>query len=230
MSKGKLFVIEGLDGSGKETQTRLLEKRLKDEGFSVVRASYPNYESDSSALVKMYLRGDFGENPEDVDPKVASIFYAVDRYATFKTEYEKFYLDGGIIIADRYVTSNMVHQACKIEDIKERKEYISWLLEFEYGLMKIPAPDRIFFLDISPDVSRRLIENRKNKFTDEKDKDIHEKNLDYLYKAYENVKFLYENCGFERIECTDGESLKSIEEINDMLYEKVKAELVKKNV
>lgn len=222
---GKLFVIEGLDGSGKETQTKLLEERLKKNGYNVILASYPNYKSDSSALVKMYLNGDFGDNPEDVDPKVASVFYAVDRYATFKKEYEKFYRQGGIIIADRYVTSNMVHQACKIDDPEKKGEYISWLVDFEYNMMKIPSPDRIFFLDINPEVSRKLIKNRKNKFSEEKEKDIHEKNLDYLKKAYDNIEFLVENCGFERIECTRGDALKSIEEINDILYEKIKEEL-----
>ena len=222
---GKLFVIEGLDGSGKETQTRLLEKRLRKKGLDVMRASYPNYGSESSALVKMYLNGDFGDDPSDVDPRVASVFYAVDRYATFKKEQEEFYEGGGIIIADRYVTSNMVHQACKIEDIEERKAYISWLLDFEYGIMKIPSPDRVFFLDISPDVSRKLIEDRKNKFTDDAEKDIHEKNMDYLKSAYENVRFLTENYGFERIECTDEGKLKSIEEINDMLLERIMKEI-----
>lgn len=222
---GKLFVIEGLDGSGKETQTKLLEERLKKNGYNVILASYPNYKSDSSALVKMYLNGDFGDNPEDVDPKVASVFYAVDRYATFKKEYEKFYRQGGIIIADRYVTSNMVHQACKIDDPEKKGEYISWLVDFEYNMMKIPSPDRIFFLDINPEVSRKLIKNRKNKFSEEKEKDIHEKNLDYLKKAYDNIEFLVKNCGFERIECTRGDALKSIEEINDILYEKIKEEL-----
>ena len=222
---GKLFVIEGLDGSGKETQTRLLEKRLEEKGYNVMRASYPNYASESSALVKMYLNGDFGDDPSDVDPRVASVFYAVDRYATFKKEQEEFYEGGGIIIADRYVTSNMVHQACKIEDIEERKAYISWLLDFEYSIMKIPSPDRVFFLDISPDVSRKLIEDRKNKFTDDAEKDIHEKNMDYLKSAYENVRFLTENYGFERIECTDEGKLKSIEEINDMLLERIMKEI-----
>ena len=225
---GKLFVIEGLDGSGKETQTGLVVKRLKEEGYDVRSASFPNYKSESSALVKMYLNGDFGSNPDDVEPKVASVFYAVDRYATFRKEYEDFYENGGIIIADRYVTSNMVHQACKIESPEERMAYIDWLVDFEYKTMKIPSPDRTFFLDISPEVSGKLIENRNNKFTDSRAKDIHEKNRAYLEKAYANVDFLVKNCGFERIECVRDGKLKSIDEINEMLHERIVEEL--KNV
>lgn len=225
MAKGKLFVIEGLDGSGKQTQSELLVKRLKEEGYNVLRASYPNYESDSSALVKMYLNGDFGNNAEDIDPKVASTFYAVDRYATYKKEYEEFYNNGGIIIADRYVTSNMLHQGCKIKDIKKREEFLNWLLDYEYNMFKIPTPDKIFFLDIDPKVSQKLIKDRDNKFTNEHEKDIHESNFEYLMSAYENVNFLIKNYGFERIECVEDNKLKSIEEINNDLYKRIKNNL-----
>lgn len=221
MNKGKLFVVEGLDGSGKQTQSELVTERLKDEGYNVIRASYPNYKSESSALVKMYLNGDFGENADDIDPKVASAFYAVDRYATYKKEYEDFFLRGGIIIADRYVTSNMVHQGCKIKDIGKKEEYLDWLVDFEYNIFKIPRPDRVFFLDINPEVSKELIKDRDNKFTNESKKDIHESNYEYLLSAYENVNFLVDKYGFERIECVKGNSLKSIEEINDILYKKI---------
>lgn len=222
MEKGKLFVIEGLDGSGKQTQSELIVKRLKEEGYNVIRASYPNYESESSALVKMYLRGDFGKDADKIDPKVASTFYAVDRYATYKTEYEEFFTSGGIIIADRYVTSNMVHQGCKIKDIEERIKYLDWLVDYEYNMFKIPKPTEVFFLDINPKVSKKLIENRQNKFTNESKKDIHESNFEYLMNAYSNVEFLTEKYGFKRIECVENENLKTIEEINDILYENIK--------
>lgn len=222
MNRGKLFVIEGLDGSGKQTQSELLAKRLKVDGYNVIRASYPNYKSESSALVKMYLNGDFGDDAEDIDPKVASTFYAVDRYATFKKEYEEFYNNGGIIIADRYVTSNMLHQGCKIKDIKSKEEFFDWLLDFEYNIFKIPKPNRVFFLDINPSVSEKLIEKRCNKFTSDSKKDIHESNFKYLMSAYENVNFLVDKYGFEKVECVRDGSLKSIEEINDVLYMEIK--------
>ena len=225
MNKGKLFVIEGLDGSGKQTQSELITSRLKDEGYNVIRASYPNYKSESSALVKMYLNGDFGKNADDIDPKVASTFYAVDRYATYKKEYEDFYLNGGIIIADRYVTSNMVHQGCKIKAIEKKEEYLDWLLDFEYNIFKIPKPDKIFFLDIAPEVSKALIKDRDNKFTNGSKKDIHESDYEYLMSAYENVNFLVDKYGFDRIECVKESSLKSIEEINDILYKKITKDL-----
>ena len=123
--KGKLIIIEGSDGSGKATQTKKLYDRLEAENYKIKKVEFPNYNSESSALVKMYLRGDFGKNATDVDPYVCSTFYAVDRYASFKTGWEEFYNNGGIIICDRYTTSNMVHQASKIDE-SERDKYLDW--------------------------------------------------------------------------------------------------------
>lgn len=125
--KGKLIVLEGIDGSGKETQSNLLEKKLKEKGREVMHISFPDYESPSSALVKMYLKGDFGKNPEDVNPYAASLFYAVDRFASYRMKWKDFYEKGGIVIADRYTTSNMVHQMTKYEDEVKRKDFLSWL-------------------------------------------------------------------------------------------------------
>lgn len=219
---GKLFVIEGLDGSGKQTQTELLTKRLCDENIDVRHVEYPNYKSDSSALVKMYLRGDFGTNPDDVDAYVSSTFYAVDRYASYKTEYESFYKGGGIVLADRYTTSNMVHQASKIKDEKEKEKYLAWLWDYEFNLYKIPIPEKVFFLDVKPEVSKALTENRPNKITGESKKDIHERNYEYLISSYENALMLCEKYSWERIDCTEGGKLRSIEDINDELYERMK--------
>ena len=148
--------------------------------------------------------------------------------ATYKKEYEDFYLNGGIIIADRYVTSNMVHQGCKIKDVEKKEEYLDWLLDFEYNIFKIPKPDKVFFLDIDPEVSKALIKNRDNKFTNESKKDIHESDYEYLMSAYENVNFLVDKYGFDRIECVKENSLKSIEEINDILYKKITKDLRRK--
>ena len=224
---GKLFVIEGVDGSGKQTQTELLYKRLKNDGYKIMKASYPNYESSSSALVKMYLGGEFGQNPDDVDPYVCSTFYAVDRYATFKINQEKFYNEGGIILTDRYTTSNMVHQASKIEDEKEKDKYLDWLMEFEYNLYKIPKPTKIFFLDIPPEVTSELIKNRQNKIDHQDVKDIHEKNTAHMTKSYNNALGLCIKYDWKRIRCYDGEKVLSIEEINDMLYSEIVSSIEK---
>ncbi len=220
---GKLFVIEsGTDGSGKATQTKLIFDRLKKEGYNVKMVEYPNYKSESSSLVKMYLRGEFGKKADDVDPYVASTFFAADRYASYKTEWEEFYQSGGIIIADRYTTSNMVHQASKMNDKKEREAYLTWLFEFEYELYKIPKPSGVFFLDVPVSVSKELIKDRKNKFTDEDQKDIHESDEEYLIKTYNNSKHVAEKYKWDIIDCSSKNGLiRSIEDIHEEIYEKI---------
>jgi len=171
---GKLIVIEGTDSSGKQTQAELLYEKYKKDGKNVMKVSFPNYESSSSAPVKMYLNGEFGENVGEVNTYAVSTMYAVDRYASFKTIWEEFYNDGGIIISDRYTTSNMVHQASKIEDRDEKEKYLNWLIDLEYEKMAIPKPDMVVFLNMPTEVAYKLMEKRKNKITGEDKKDIHE--------------------------------------------------------
>ena len=137
--KGKLFVIEGVDGSGKATQTDLLYQALQNEGKTVRKISFPNYDSPSSSLIKMYLNGEFGTDPQAVNAYATSVFFAVDRFASFRTDWHSFYEDGGIIIADRYVTSNLVHQAGKIENTAEKERYIQWLSHLEYDIFGLPT-------------------------------------------------------------------------------------------
>ena len=150
--EGKLIIIEsGSDSSGKATQSKKLYEKLKLNGYNVRKIEYPNYKSDSSALVKMYLNGDFGKNPEDVDPYVASTFYAVDRYASFKTEWEKFYVEGGIVIADRFTTSNMVHQAAKLEG-EDKNKFLDWLWNLEFNMYKLPTPYRVSIFRYATDL------------------------------------------------------------------------------
>ena len=144
--KGKLIVIEGLDASGKATQTKLVAEKLREMNYNVMQISFPDYESNSSALVKMYLNGELSENADDINPYAASSFYAVDRYASFKRNWEKFYLDGGIIVSDRYTTSNMIHQASKIEGVRAKNLYLDWLADYEYKLLKLPAPNKVICL------------------------------------------------------------------------------------
>lgn len=215
--KGKLIVIEASDGSGKATQAKLLYDRLAVENFKVKKVEFPDYQSDSSALIKMYLRGEFGTNPNDVSPYVASTFYTVDRYASYKKEWESFYLSGGIVIADRYVTSNMVHQAAKITNIEERKDFLNWLWDLEFIKFKLPVPDCVIFLDMPPQYSQELIKDRLNKAGNQ-EKDIHERNLDYLLHSYNNACRLRSDYGWQMVNCVQDDKLRSIEEIHDDIY------------
>ncbi len=217
---GKLFVIEGLDGSGKQTQSNMLYERLINQGYQIIKKEYPNYKSESSSLVKMYLRGDFGNNPEDVSPYISSTFFAADRYASYKTEYETYYMNGGLVITDRYTTSNMVHQASKIHDNVEKEKFLSWLWELEFNIYKIPVPTQVFFLDVKPEIAIEMMKNRDNKFSNKKQKDIHEINRNHLQDSYENALYLVEKYNWEKIECSTENGIKSLEEINQILYDK----------
>ena len=162
---GKLFVIDGTDGSGKQTQSEKLKERLKKEKINFKTVSFPNYDSPSASLVKMYLSGEFGQDAKKVSPYIASTFFAADRYATFKKDLEEYYNNGGIIIADRYTTSNMIHQAGKISDLNERKKLLDWIWDFEFNLYGLPIPTKVFLLKMPPEVSIELMKNRENKFT-----------------------------------------------------------------
>ena len=174
---GALIVIEGTDGSGKATQTQLLAKRLTDMEFPIHRLSFPCYESDSSALVKMYLNGSFGDDPNRINAVAASSFYAVDRYASFKTDWEKEYNAGKILISDRYTISNAIHQGVKLSKEK-RRTYLDWLYDFEYKKLGIPAPDLIFYLNIPTDLTNKLRQQRESQTHTKPD--IHETNTAYL--------------------------------------------------
>ncbi|WP_296959919.1 deoxynucleoside kinase [uncultured Dialister sp.] len=220
--KGTLIVLEGIDGSGKETQASLLEKKLKEKGREVMHISFPDYKSPSSALVKMYLKGDFGKNPEDVNPYAASLFYAVDRFASYRMKWKDFYQKGGIIIADRYTTSNMVHQMTKYEDKKARKDFLSWLEKTEYEELELPVPDLVILLDIPLGVSENLVKERARQGGS---MDIHEQHLDYLRKCHDAYQELVNLYGWKRIPCTEEGKLRTIEDIGEDV-EKAAAEVM----
>lgn len=220
--KGKLFIIEGLDGSGKETQTKRLYERLRQEGQTIKKVEYPNYKSDSSALVKMYLNGDFGKNADDVSAYISSTFYAVDRYASYKTEWEDFYLDGGIILADRFTSSNMIHQASKIDDKEERQRFLNWLDDLEFNIYGLPRPDKIIFINMPPKYSSMLMAERDNKITGKAQKDIHESNLKYLTKSYISAIEIAKAYGWPIIDCVEDGKLLTIDAIHHKIYEEIK--------
>ena len=215
---GKLFVIDGTDGSGKQTQFKKLQERLTKEGIDYKTVSFPNYDSPSSSLVKMYLAGEFGENAKQVSPYIASTFYAADRYATFKKELEEYYNNGGTILADRYTTANMIHQAGKIQDKNERKKLLDWIWDFEFNLYGLPVPSEVFLLKMPPEVSIELMKDRENKFTHEAAKDIHERDKNHLIDAYNAACDVAKDYGWFTIECVKDGKIRTIEDIHEEIY------------
>lgn len=208
---GKLIVIEGLDGSGKATQAKLLCDTLLARGLRVRQISFPNYASDSSALVRMYLRGDFGSDPSDVNAYAASSFYAADRYAGYKADWGTFYHDGGILIADRYTTSNAIHQCSKLPE-DEWDAYLDWLFHYEYTLLGIPAPDTVIYLEVDPQISQRLMTGRYD--GEESKKDIHERNLDYLNASARAAACCSQKLGWNIIHCAAAGRMRSVDDIH----------------
>ena len=210
----KLIVIEGTDASGKQTQSELLYEYFKNENTNVIKLCFPDYESPSSSLVKMYLNGDFGKTADSVDGKIASIFYAADRYASFKTKWEAIANDpDAVIIFDCYVTSNMIHQAVKVADTQEKDEFLAWLFELEYGIFKLPQPDHIIFLNMPPEHAMELMKDRANKITNESAKDIHESDEAYLKACYDNACYVAEKYHWTTIPCAKDGKIRSIQEI-----------------
>ena len=218
MSKGKLIVLEGLDGSGKATQAKLLAEHLAAQGVPVQKITFPDYASDSSALVKMYLSGEFGQRPDDVNAYAASTFYAVDRFASYKTKWGNVYRQNGLIISDRYTTSNAVHQCSKLPPM-HWDGFLEWLFEFEYKKLGLPAPDAVVYLAVDPDVSQRLIAQRYH--GDESKKDLHEADFSYLLSCRDAALYAAQRCGWEVLSCCDGESPLPIDTISQMIWQKV---------
>ena len=209
---GKLLVIEGLDGSGKDTQTRLLSQRLTAAGVANRTISLPHYEDDSSALVKLYLSGAFGSRPGDVNAYAASSFYAVDRYAGFKTRWGADYESGSVILANRYTTSNACHQMTKLPR-DAWNAFLDWLFTYEYDLLGIPKPDGVIFLDMPVDVSQKLLAGRYA--GDESKKDVHERDVAYLAACHEAAAYCAEKLGWHTIPCAENGAPKAVDVIAD---------------
>jgi len=212
---GKLIVIEGLDGSGKSTQEKLLESKLTALGKSVRYIKLPNYDDDACILVKHYLAGRFGDRPEDVNAYAASSFYAVDRYVSYNCYWKEDYLSGKVILADRYTTSNAYHQLTKTPRDKW-DDYLEWLEDYEYGKLGIPKPDAVIYLDMPVDVSQKLMSSRYG--GDESKKDIHEKNTDYLAQCRVAADYSCEKLGWIKISCAENGEPLTPEEISGRVY------------
>ena len=215
---GKLIAIDGVDASGKQTQTTLLLSRLEKEGREVKMVSFPAYDKPSSILVKMYLNGEFGENPSDVNAYATSTLFAADRFATYRTDWGTDYNGGTIILADRYVSSNLIHQASKINDTDEKKKFLMWLDDLEYGIYNLPRPDVTIFLDMPPEYGAELMSGRLNKSNGDDKKDIHESDFSYLEKSYENAMFVAKKFNWKRISCIKDGQIRSVNEIHEDIY------------
>ena len=216
---GKLIVIEGTDGSGKSTQFKKLTERVTAEGIEFQKLVFPQYSEPSSALIRMYLGGEFGNNPSDVNAYAASAFYAVDRYASYKKSWGDWYDGGGLILSDRYTTSNAVHQASK-EPAEKRQDYLKWLYEFEYEKLGMPAPDLVIYLDVPTDFSEKMMRKREQDTNTKAD--IHEQDLQYLATCREMGRAAAQYYGWRIIDCVKDGQMRSIEDIHEEIYRLVR--------
>ena len=216
---GKLIVIEGTDGSGKSTQFRLLTQRLERENRSFQKLVFPQYSEPSSALIRMYLGGEFGTNPNDVNAYAASAFYAVDRYASFKKVWGEYYNGGGLVISDRYTPSNAVHQASK-EPPETRQSFLKWLYEFEYDHLGLPRPDLTLYLDVPTDFTEKLLRAREQNTHTQAD--IHEQDTAYLATCRRMGALAADYYGWTVISCVRDGKMRSIEDIHEEIYRHVR--------
>ena len=217
--KGILISIEGTDGAGKHTQQQLLQDHLINLKHKVYDCSFPNYESDSSAPVKMYLSGEFGDTANCLDAYEASTLYATDRLCTYKKQIKPHYDKGEIILLDRYVQSNFIHQCSKINDEVEREKFLNWVQEFEFDILHLPRPDLVFFIEMPVEKSIELAKARENYKTGEQ-KDIHEEDTSYMTKSYNNGLSLAKKFNWTLIHCLDDDgNLKTKEEIHNEIME-----------
>lgn len=217
---GKIIVVESnTDGAGKQTQTEEIYKYLKEKGEKVVKFSFPNYNSDSSYFVKKYLNGEFGDDAKNINPYIASTFFAVDRYLTYIKEIKKYYDEDYYILMDRYVTSNIIYQAAKMENKNKIDEFINWNKELEYNKYNLPKPNYVIFLYMDLKESEKLRKSRKAKL---EGKDIHEQNNEYLKKVSDNSLYICETEKWIKIECVKNGRLKDILEIKEEILKKIK--------
>ena len=216
MNNGKLIVLEGIDGSGKSAQYRRLCSRFEEEGIAFRHIVFPRYDQESSALIRMYLGGAFGERPADVNAYAASTFYAVDRYASYRTDWGTDYENGGLILSDRYTTSNAVHQGSKLPE-SELPAFFDWLYDLEYGKLGLPKPDLVIYLDVDLETSLARMKQRQEKNSTKAD--IHEKDVDYLRRCLHTADMAAEYYGWKRIPFLKDGAERDVDEKNDEIYD-----------
>ena len=212
---GKLIVLEGTDGSGKSTQFQRLTDRLSQEGRQFQKLVFPQYSEPSSALIRMYLGGEFGARPSDVNAYAASAFYSVDRYASYKKVWGQWYENGGLVVSDRYTTSNAVHQASK-EPPEKQSDFLNWLYDFEYSKLGLPKPDLVIYLDVPTDFTEKMMRSREA--ATHTHADIHEKDMEYLATCRRTGKAAAEYYGWTVIQCVKDGAMRSIDDIHEEIY------------
>lgn len=217
---GKLIVIEGTDGSGKSTQFRLLTDRLESEQVKFQKLVFPQYSEPSSALIRMYLGGEFGKSPSDVNAYAASAFYSVDRYASYRKVWGKWYEEGGLVVSDRYTTSNAVHQASK-EPENKREDFLNWLYDFEYDKLGLPRPDLVIYLDVPTDFTEKMLRHRETETHTQAD--IHEQDTQYLATCRRMGRAAAAHYGWTVIRCVRDGAMRSMEDIHEEIYRHVAA-------
>lgn len=213
---GRLVVIEGLDGSGKATQTALLCEALLQNGMQLRRVSFPDYQSESSALIKMYLGGELGAHPQDVNAFAASSFYAVDRFASYVRDWHCDYENGSLIVADRYTTSNMVYQMTKLP-CSEWDSYLDWVCDFEYNKLQLPMPNAVIYLDVPLEISQRLLRERYE--GDEAKKDLHEQDTAFLAACRKSALYCAKKLGWLVLPCDENKQMKPANQIHAEIME-----------
>ena len=216
MAQGRLIVLEGVDGSGKSTQYALLKERFEKSGVSFRNIVFPRYGEESSALIRLYLGGAFGSKPTDVGPYAASSFYAVDRYASFKQDWGSYYQSGGLLLSDRYTTSNAVHQGSKLSE-GELPAFFDWLYDFEYGKLALPRPDLVIYLEVDLETSLRRMRHREAATNTRAD--IHERDTAYLQACMRTGERAAEHYGWRRISLRVNSREKTKEEKADEIFE-----------
>lgn len=215
MSKGKLIVFEGTDGSGKATQSKLLLERLQREGFDCRALTFPRYGKPSAAPLEEYLHGAYGSHPEAVNAYAASTFFAVDRYASYQQDWGKYYESGGILVADRYTTSNAVHQASKLPE-GERQAFLKWLFDFEYRLLQLPEPTLVFYLDVPTEITEKMMRCREAQTNTTAD--IHEQDDGYLRACRRAAQKTAEECAWHCIDCSQNDEMRNAGDIHEEIY------------
>ena len=222
--KGKLIVFEGTDGAGKATQARLMAQRLEKEGVSFREIDFPRYGNPFAQPVELYLQGRLGKHPGDVSAYAATTLYAIDRYASYQEDWGDFYRSGGLILANRYTTSNAVHQAAKLGQ-EEREEYLCWLFDLEYRRLELPEPDLVVYLDLPTEISAQLLRLRQE--TTHTAADIHEQDAAYLRQCRENAREIVRQLGWQRIDCSREGALRTPEDIHREIWALVRPMAVK---
>ena len=216
---GKLVVLEGIDGSGKSAQYRRLVSRFEREGIKYHSIVFPRYDQESSALIRMYLGGQFGEKPEDVNAFAASIFYAVDRYASYMTDWKEYYEQGGLVLSDRFTTSNAVHQGAKL-GADEQPAFFDWLYDLEYVKLGLPRPDMVIYLDVDVETSMARMKHRQQKTG--KDGDIHERDVEYLQHCLDTAHCAAAHYGWRTVDFKKDGVERAVDEKHEEIFSIVK--------